>query len=443
MQPDSRLCEFASMPYMSSAVIQYASTKPTRPLVGTKVAYLMSRFPKLTETFVLYEILAVEREGIEVQIYPLQRTAERVTHPEAARLVERAQFQPWLSWAIVRSHLHFLLRRPWNYLNTLARLLWANFGSLRYLAGAIAFFPKAVHFARLVQRGQIDHVHAHFASHPAAVAWVISRLTGIPYSFTAHGTDLHCDRHMLREKVAEAEFVVTISNYNRDLIVEECGEFLRPKVQVIHCGVDTTVFTAGHDQASSNGRQAPVQILCIGTLHEVKGQTYLIEACRRLRQNGLELDCHFAGNGPDLDQLTRQANEAGLAEQAHFHGACPRAKIANLLRRADIVVAPSVPTRSGQREGIPVALMEAMASGVPVVASRLSGIPELVIDGETGLLVPLRDAEALTAAIARLAGDELLRRRLARAARQNVEREFNLDRNAACLARRFCDKEAG
>ncbi|MEX2137773.1 MAG: glycosyltransferase [Pirellulales bacterium] len=427
---------------MSIAAIQYARPKPPRPTARTKVAYLMSRFPKLTETFVLYEILAVEREGIEVQIYPLQRTAERVTHPEAARLVARAQFQPWLSWAITRSHLHFLIRRPWIYLATLLRLLWANFGSLRFFAGAIAFFPKAVHIARLVQQGQIDHVHAHFASHPAAVAWVISRLTRIPYSLTAHGTDLHCDRHMLREKVAAAEFVITISNYNRDLIVAECGELFRPKVQVIHCGVDTHVFTADIDQTGSSDPRAALQIVCIGTLHEVKGQTYLLEACRRLRRDGLELDCHFVGNGPDMEPLSRQASEAGLTEQVHFHGACPQAKVAKLLRRADIVIAPSVPTRSGQREGIPVALMEAMASGVPVIASRLSGIPELVIDGETGILVPPRDAEGLAAAIARLADNAVLRTQLARAARQNVEREFNLDRNAARLARRFCGKEA-
>ena len=428
--------------HMSIATIQYARPKSPRPTARTRVAYLMSRFPKLTETFVLYEILAVEREGVEVQIYPLQRTAERVTHPEAARLVARAQFQPWLSWAITRSHLHFLFHRPWIYLATLLRLLWANLGSLRFFGGAIAFFPKAVHFARVAQQDQIDHLHAHFASHPAAVAWVISRLTGIPYSFTAHGTDLHCDRHMLREKVAAAEFVITISNYNRDLIIAECGESFLPKVQVIHCGVDTAVFTASRDRTSSNGQKAPVQILCIGTLHEVKGQTYLLEACRQLRREGLELDCHFVGNGPDMEPLSRQANEAGLTGQVHFHGACPRAKVANLLQRADIVVAPSVPTRSGQREGIPVALMEAMASGVPVIASRLSGIPELVIDGETGILVPPRDSEALAAAIARLAGDVVLRRRLASAARQNVEREFNLDRNAARLARRFCAKEA-
>jgi glycosyltransferase involved in cell wall biosynthesis len=402
----------------------------------------MSRFPKLTETFVLYEILAVERQGIAVEVYPLQKTAETVTHPEAARLVARAHFQPWLSWAIVRSHGHYLFRRPGSYLATLARLLWANLGSLRYLAGAMAFFPKAVHIARLIERDGADHVHAHFSSHPAAVAWVISRLTGIPYSFTAHGSDLHCDRHMLREKVSAADFVVAISDYNCDLIADECGQSVRAKTKVIHCGVDTRLFTANQARLTADSRPRRWQILCIGTLHEVKGQTYLIEACRQLQQQGIDLECHFAGQGPDLHPLKRQAADAGLAECVHFHGACPRPKIADLLRSADIVVAPSVLTRSGQREGIPVALMEAMASGVPVVASRISGIPELVIDGKTGLLVPPRDADMLAGAMARLTREHGLRRRLARAARQIVERRFNLERNAARLARRFCHREA-
>jgi len=425
---------------MSRAAIPFDIMKPSRPLVRTKVAYIMSRFPKLTETFVLYEILAVERQGVDVEIYPLRRGTEPIRHPEAARLAARANYQPWLSWAIVCSHCFFLSRRPWTYLAALARLLWANLGSLRYFVGAIVFFPKVVHLARCMQRSGVNHIHAHFASHPAAAAWVVSRLTGISFSFTAHGSDLHCDRHMLREKVREAVFVVTISNYNRDLIVAECGKAMRSKVRVIHCGVDTSVFTAEEVPARPDSR--PIQILSIGTLHEVKGQTHLIEACRRLLQEGLDVECHFAGDGPDRSRLSRQATESGLANRVHFHGACPRNKIIELLRQADIVAAPSVPTRSGRREGIPVALMEAMASAVPVVGSRLSGIPELIVHNETGLLVPPGDVAALAAALARLSDDDGLRRRLAEAGRKKIEREFDLDRNAARLARRFCGRGA-
>ncbi len=394
----------------------------------------MSRFPKLTETFILNEMLAVEQEGVDIDIYPLQRERAALMHTEAPRWVARAQFQPWLSWNILRSHWHVVCRRPGAYLAALATLLWANLGSLRFFAGAIVFFPKAVHFACRMQATGVNHVHAHFASHPAAAAFVIHRLTGIPFSFTAHGSDLHRDRHMLAQKVAEAAFVVTISDFNRDLIVAECGEAYRDKIAVIHCGVDTAAFTPAHRSASASGRPGRLQILCIGTLHEVKGQLHLVEACRRLDAQGVSLDCHFVGEGPDRVRLERQATTAGLADRVHFHGAKSRCEIIDLLRQADIVAAPSVPTRSGRREGIPVVLMEAMASGVPVVASRVSGIPELVEDGETGLLVPPGDAAAVAAAIARLAADDAFRGRLARAAREKVEREFDLHQNACLLA---------
>jgi glycosyltransferase involved in cell wall biosynthesis len=283
----------------------------------------------------------------------------------------------------------------------------------------------------------VEHVHAHFASHPAAAAYVIHRLTGIPYSFTAHGSDLHRDRHMLREKVAEAAFVVPISNYNRELILAECDGHYGDKVVVVHCGVDTSVFQARTAPTPHEQGQGPFRLLCIGTLHEVKGQTYLIEACQLLQKRGIEVDCHFAGDGPDLDALTAQAAAAGLTDRMHFHGRLTRGEIVQLLHSADVVVTPSVPSRDGRREGIPVALMEAMGSGVPVVASDLSGIPELVENDVCGLLAPPRDVDALADALERLYYDPALRRRLGEAGRDKVVREFDLFTNAALLAHHF------
>jgi hypothetical protein len=179
-------------------------------------------FPKLTETFILYEMLAMQSEGVQVETYPLLREKTEVIHPEAKSFVEAAHFQPFLSLPILRANLHFLLRKPRKYLRTFWTLMRANWGSFRFLTGALGVFPKSAFFAYEMKAEGIDHVHAHFASHPAAAAFVIHRLTGIPYSFTAHGSDLHRDRHMLREKVAEAAFVVAISNYNKELIISEC-----------------------------------------------------------------------------------------------------------------------------------------------------------------------------------------------------------------------------
>ncbi len=406
------------------------------PDARLKVAYVVSRFPKLTETFVLYELLAVEREGVDVEVYPLFRHRSTLMHPEAAQALARAHFEPLVSWRIARAHVHFLRRRPAAYLAALWCLLRSTFGSPRYLAGALAIFPKAVFLARRMQERGVRHVHAHFASHPAAAAFVIWRLVGIPFSFTAHGSDLHRDRHMLREKVAEAAFVVCISRYNREIVLAECGFEFGERSVVIHCGVDTELFRPTPDDAAASDSR-PIRIVCTGTLHEVKGQTHLIEACRLLRARGVAFELELIGGGRDRARLEKQVAAARLERWVRFAGECTRAGVVHRLRQADVFVAPSVPSRDGRREGIPVALMEAAASGKPVVASALSGIPEAIEDGVEGYLVPPGDPAALADAIERLARDSALRERLGRAARERMAREFDLRSNARLLAQRF------
>jgi colanic acid/amylovoran biosynthesis glycosyltransferase len=400
---------------------------------GLKVGYVMSRFPRLSETFVLYEILAVEAQGVDVQVFPLIRERGDVIHPEALELSARARYQPFLSLQVLGSQLYFLRRSPRRYLGALRDVLVGTFGSLNFFVGALGIFPKVAHTARLMQSAGIDHVHCHFASHPAAAGFIIGRLTRIPYSFTAHGSDLHVDRHMLCEKVREAAFVVPISRYNRHLILEECGEDIREKLVVIHCGVDTEFFRP----AQATADDGCLEILSVGTLHEVKGQRHLVEACRLLRDEGIDVVCKLIGDGPDRKPLTRQIAAARLEDRVLLLGRRNRDDVCELLRTADVLAAPSVPTRRGKREGIPVVLMEAMASGVPVVASRISGIPELVDDGVSGLLVPPGDAQSLASALARLQADPSLRERLVRSGRAKVEAEFDLRKCASELVGQF------
>lgn len=392
------------------------------------MAYIMSRFPKLTETFVLDEMLELERRGVEVEVLPLWREREGRVHPEARALVERAYYTPTLDAAIVRDNLRCLLSAPAAYLGALATLLRANLGSLRFLAGALAIFPKACHFALRVRALGARHVHAHFASHPAAAAFVVGRLSGVPWSFTAHGSDLHREQSMLREKVAEARFAVTISEYNRRFMLERVGEAAAPRVHVIHCGVDPEAFPRRRP-----GSGLELALACVGTLHAVKGQRFLLDACAELSTRGVAWRCHLVGDGPDRRALEARALRLGIAERVVFHGSCEREEVRDLLGRVDVGVAPSVPTSDGRREGIPVALMEAAAVGLPLVASRLSGIPELVREGETGLLVPPGDARALARALERLAADAGLRERLGAAARERVEAEFGLAEGVARL----------
>jgi glycosyltransferase involved in cell wall biosynthesis len=378
-------------------------------------------------------MLALEQQGIKVELYPLLRERTTVMHPEAVPMVERAHFQPFFSWPILRAQLRFLQRKPRAYLATLWTLLRANLGSLNFFVGALGIFPKSVYFAELMASENVQHVHAHFANHPAAAAFIVHRLTDIPYSFTAHGSDLHVDRHMLCEKVADAAFVVPISSYNKELIVEECGEQVRRKIMVVHCGVDTKVFQPIVRPASSES----FIILCTGTLHEVKGQTYLIEACRLLNERGIPFTCYFVGDGPDQQMLAEQIAKAGLSERVQLLGRRTREQVAELLQAADVVVAPSVPTSQGKREGIPVVLMEAMGSGVPVISSAISGIPELVEHERSGLLTPPRDARAIAEALERLFRDPVLRQQLGQSGREKVVQEFDLFANSAVLAEHF------
>lgn len=408
----------------------YDATRSSKTL---KIAYMMSRFPKITETFVLFEMREIERQGHQVEVYPLQRERTSVIHAEAEPYVKRAFFTPWISVKIVQAHLHFLLRTPAIYFKTLFGVLKANWGSKRYFMGAVLFFPKIVYLARLMQKRNVDHLHAHFASHPAMAAWVIHQLTAIPYSFTAHGSDLHRDQHMLQEKVADAKAVVTISKYNRQMILDICGPQVESSVHVVHCGVDLQDFKSKEIPTPFETGNGSFRFVCIGTLHEVKGQRYLLEACCELKAEGIDFQCHLVGDGPDQQMLEEFVSQAGLDQHVRFEGRKTSADIQELLQQTDVLIAPSVPTQCGRREGIPVVLMEALGSGVSVIASDLSGIPEIVIDEQTGLLTPPRDANAIAQALLRMYYDQPLRQRLAEAGREKVFDEFNLPGNVRLL----------
>ena len=399
-----------------------------------RVAYIMSKFPTLTETFIAREILAMERAGLLIGIYPLRRQrAGGLRQPEADSVKGSIYDVPLVSPRILLSQLILLGTRPARYLGALVALLHATWPSLNFVLGALAVFPKAAHLARLLESNGTEHVHCHFANHPTSAGFVIWRLTGIPYSFTAHGSDIHRDRRGLGLKVAEAKFVVAISEFNRRVIIEECGEAVANRVHVIHCGVDPEQFPY-RIRNSSAGR---LRILCVGKLHEVKGQRFLLDACRLLVSQGVAFQCHMVGDGPDRRALETRIHQYGLQKEVRLEGAKSSSDIARLLQRATALVAPSVPSSDGRKEGIPVALMEAMSSGVPVIASRLSGIPELVEEGETGLLVTPGDSVGIARALMSIRDDTAMARRLAIAGRKKIEDQFDVNRNAAELARRF------
>ena len=397
-----------------------------------RVAYVMSRFPKLSETFVLYEMLALDDLGVEIGIYPLIHEREPVAHADVARVRDRV-YRPR---PIVRTTLaalaHYARRKPGVLFGVGWQIARGSAGSRRMLLASIATIPRAVAFARAFENARVRHIHAHFATHATTAALIAHRLTGIPFSFTAHAHDIYVDQRLLCVKTAEAAFVVAISEYNRGVIARACGQSAHDKTQVVHCGVDTSLFAPPERE-----RDGPFRIVCVGSLEEKKGQRYLIEACRQLRAQGVAFECVLIGDGACREALVAQAAAADLTSVVRFLGGQPRDVVLAMVRDAGAVVLPSVVTGSGKMEGIPVALMEALACARAVVATRISGVPELVVDGETGLLVAQRDSAALAAALARLQSDSVLRQRLGAAGRRKVCEEFDLRANADVLRALF------
>ncbi len=410
----------------------------------TRIAYIVSRFPKLTETFVLDELLAMERLGLATEVYALLRGRERVVQPEAQAIIGRAHYAPLVSPGVLAAHAHYLRRRPGAYAGALGEVLRGTLGSANFFFGAAGTFPEVVHFARDIEARGVTHVHAQFANHPAAAALVIHRLTGIPFSFTARGSDIHVDRTMLRRKLEAAAFAITVSSYNRDLMVKECGAHLREKIHVLYGGIDTGRFSPRADgpaQAAGNGE--PLRLICVARFEEVKGHATLVEACRILRGRGVAFECRLIGDGPLEGAIRKQCADAGLGGAIRFDGALSHEEVARRLAQSDVAVLATVPSRSGKREGIPNVLKEAMACELPVVASASGGIPELVEDGTCGFLLPPGDTAALAGALERLAADPALRRRLGRAGRERILADFDLQRSATRRAQLFTGDATG
>lgn len=393
-----------------------------------RIAYIMSRFPTLTETFILNEMLAMESMGVDVELYPLLRERQTVLHPDTERWMRRAHYHSFISWPIVRANLHFLRHRPRTYLCLWSEVLGKTWGSANFFIGALGIFPKSVRFAYEMQRCGVEHVHAHFATHPTVAALIIHRLTGIPFSFTGHGSDVHVERRMLDTKVEAATFAVAVSEFNRGLMLDECGPEAAPKIHILHCGVDTDTFSPG--PRPRNGR--PLRIVCVAALDEPKGHTYLIEACRMLHERGMAFRCHLIGEGPFRREIEACIAHAELRGRVHLHGGLPAPSVASMLRRADVAVLASQPVNN-RFEGIPVALMEAMSCALPVVATSVGGIPELVEHERTGLVVPPGDAAAIADALQRMADDRTLREEFGRCGRERVLSEFDLHANARKL----------
>lgn len=393
-----------------------------------RIGYVVSRFPALSETFVLRELTEIDsRPGVRCELLSLFPERDEPVHPAA---------RPWIArrrraspWGAARGLAFWAARRPLQLGAIVAAVLWDYRTRPLLLGRALVALVCALEHARALRSKPVDHLHAHFATYPALAAWACSALTGIPYSFTAHAHDIYVHRLGLRRRIGDAAFCVAISERNA-CILREAAAAQSSSIHVVHCGVQLSRYA---DRPRAPRADAPLRIACVAALKPYKGHRVLLEAAARLVGEGDAVEVELAGDGPLRAELVARCARLGLAGHVRFHGRLTEPEVAALLDRVDVFVLASRVERDGDTEGIPVALMEAMAAGVPVVASDVSGVAELVRDGETGLLTPPEDTGALAAALHRVRADRGSAVERARAGRALVAERFSVEREASRL----------
>ncbi|MEX0745171.1 MAG: glycosyltransferase family 4 protein [Phycisphaeraceae bacterium] len=387
-----------------------------------RIAYLTGEYPRATDTFIQREVAALRELGVDVRTFAIRRPAssESTGREQEAERARTSYLLPARVGELLAAHAALLCRRPKRYAEALT-LAWrtAPEGVVNH-AYQLFYFAEAALLARRLERAGISHVHNHFANSSCSVAMLAGHLAGLPFSFTLHGPAIFYEprRWRLDEKTSRARFVACISWFCRSQAMLFAARKDWPKLHVVHCGVDLALFAARrHD--GPGGR-----VLFVGRLAAVKGVAVLLEAMAEVVRQCPQAELTLVGDGADRGELERLAGELGVAAHVRFVGYRSPSEVRALLEASDLFVLPSF------AEGVPVVLMEAMAAGVPVVATRVAGVSELVEDGVAGRLVHPGDSEALTRAMAALLNDAALRQRMGDAGRAAVRQEFDVRREA-------------
>lgn len=396
-----------------------AATTPERC-----VAVLVKRFPKLSETFVLEEVLGLERLGVPLRLYTLAPPSDDVVHPAVAQVrapvvqVPATPLRQPLRFAA--RHLREAAAAPWRYLRALGK------ATLRGRAGWYDF-ARAGWLAGQLREDGAAHLHTHFISTPADVAELVSAMSALPFSISAHAKDIYLSRpDDLHRKLHAAAFTVSCTEFNCRVLRRVAPN---ATVQRMYHGIDAGAF---HPSRRAVPSLLPL-ILSVGRLVEKKGLDTLIEACGLLRGRGVAFRCEIVGYGEQHERLAALIDRHGLQAQVQLAGKLTREQVIDRYARAAVYVQPSRVAADGDRDGIPNVLLEAMAMGLPVVATRISGIPELVKHRHNGLLVGAEDPSALADAVQQLIETPVLAAQLGRHARQAVTRDFDNDRNLRVL----------
>src|SRR6266446_8726084 len=397
-----------------------------------RVAYLVKTFPRLSETFILNEILGVEDLGLELEIFSLRKLPpeSEPVHPDVAKVKGRVRYIPSLVrplWPpglalLLFSHLALLFARPRRYFAAV-RFHFSSGNNPR-----LKDFLQAGYLGRALRRGKFTHLHAHFANVPTTVAEIVKHLTGIGYSFTAHAKDVYLTPPSeLARKIKEAECVLTCTAVNQRYLAGLADH--GTPVRLAYHGVDVSRFRALSSGDSPQNDGVPL-ILSVARLCEKKGLEFLIEACRILVDRGVAFQCRIVGYGPLEDKLQKMIASLALPDRVFLQGKMTQDQLAALYPRADLFVLPCLVLKNGDQDGIPNVLFEAMVCGVPIISTEIAGVCELIEHQKNGLLVEQRNSNALADAMELLIGSPELRNELARKGRQTVLASFTRESSA-------------
>ena len=397
-----------------------------------KVAFIVSKFPCYDEAFILREIAALSQE-MDTVIFSLRKSKEKIIHDEARELLAKTLYVPYFfSARILGAQLAMFWKSPAGYLRALLRLVMGNLRSPEFLLKSLVFFPKAVYLAHWIRKKGVDHLHAYWATYPAAVALAASEIAQVPFSFTGHAHDIYLDTTHLRQKIERACFTSTCTQRNRDYLETVAAGLPPEKIMVTYHGLSLEQFAV-----NGKKRNETFQILSVGTLQPHKGFNFLFHALRILKDRGLKFHATIVGGGPLRSDLERHLQLLGLEEEVTMAGPLKQAEIIPYYKEADLFILMAQPE---WHWGIPNVLIEALAAKTPVITTRFGSVEELVEEGVTGLLVPPKDPQALAQAVERLYQNESFRRSLAEAGHGRVVEQFDLKKNIRQLAQRFQDE---
>ncbi|MEO0349222.1 MAG: glycosyltransferase [Cyanobacteria bacterium P01_A01_bin.15] len=397
-----------------------------RPLIG----FLLKTYPKLSETFILNEILELERQGLNLHIFSLRRPTQRHTHPGVERVKAPVTYLPTLlpehdsvqEKELLDAHLALFHKDNAAYFQAL------RFYLERTEDRRLHEFLQGGYLAWKLQQLGITHLHAHFANVPTATAEIAQAFSAVSYSITAHAKDIYLnDNAALDRRMAKAEFVLTCTDYNRQYLEQVSTS--RTPIHLAYHGLDVERFSP---KPKTQQSEVPL-ILSVGRFCEKKGFPYLLKACHLIKQVGIPFRCAIVGYGPLEGSIRQQINQLELGAHITLVGKLTQDRLIEMYQQADIFVLPCLVTDDGDRDGIPNVLLEAMSMEISVVSTDISGISELVESNYNGLLVPEKDELALAQALEALIRQPGLRTTLGKAGRLTVMDKFGLTRNVGAV----------